>query len=201
MGIDIAAERKRKLQTAKKSSKPPKKQRASSKAKRCYVADNLLKNERIIHWGKVHWFVFIPGLLLIGCGMMIPAFIAKIPVAEHDYLPEAALIAAPIFVICTLAGLIGLTKAIFYKISTELAITDKRVIAKIGFIRRNTIELSHNKVESLAIHQSIVGRLLDFGTIIVNGTGGGRTPINGITAPLSFRRIAMTTIDKAQNSV
>ncbi|HDR8786385.1 TPA: PH domain-containing protein, partial [Escherichia coli] len=56
--------------------------------------------------------------------------------------------------------------------STELALTNQRVIAKVGFIRRNTVELRIDKVESLGIHQGILGRIFNYGSIVIKGTGG-----------------------------
>jgi hypothetical protein len=63
---------------------------------------------------------------------------------------------------------------------------------------RHTVELNHGKVESFNVDQSIFGRIFDFGTVVVNGTGGGKTPIPNIDAPLDFRRRAMETIDRSQ---
>ena len=92
----------------------------------------------------------------------------------------------------------SLIQAFITKVSTELAITTKRVIAKVGFIRRSTIELNHSKVESITVDQSILGRILDFGTLVINGTGGGKTPIPTVDSPLEFRRNAMQAIDAKQ---
>ena len=89
----------------------------------------------------------------------------------------------------------SLIKALITKATTELAITSKRVIAKFGLIRRNTVELNHSKVESLNVDQSILGRILGFGTLVINGTGGGKTPIPSIDSPLEFRREAMQVVD------
>jgi uncharacterized membrane protein YdbT with pleckstrin-like domain len=70
------------------------------------------------------------------------------------------------------------------------------IIAKVGLIRRSTIELNHQKVESMGIDQSIMGRIFNFGTLTINGTGGVRTPIPSISSPLEFRKKAMETIEQ-----
>lgn len=80
--------------------------------------------------------------------------------------------------------------------STELAITSNRVIAKTGLIARKTIELSHAKVESLSVHQSVAGRLFGFGTVTLTGSGGTSAPIANIAAPLEFRRAALQVIER-----
>jgi hypothetical protein len=88
-----------------------------------------------------------------------------------------------------------LVKALIYHVSIELAVTSRRVISKFGFIRRSTIELNHKNVESFKVDQSIPVRLLDFGTVRINGTGGVSTPIPRIADPLEFRKVALTTIE------
>lgn len=72
-------------------------------------------------------------------------------------------------------------------ITTELVLTDKRVIAKFGIIRRNTIELRLEKVESIGINQGIIGRIFNYGTILVNGAGT-TAPIPYISKPINFKR-------------
>lgn len=72
--------------------------------------------------------------------------------------------------------------------TTELAITNKRVIAKFGFISRRTIEINLNKVESIQVDQSIWGRMFNFGTLIISGAGAPQAPILGISDPMKFRK-------------
>ena len=72
--------------------------------------------------------------------------------------------------------------------TTELVLTNKRVVAKSGLIRRKTMELNLVKVESVQIQQSILGRILGYGTVVLIGTGGTRETINNIGQPLAFRR-------------
>jgi uncharacterized membrane protein YdbT with pleckstrin-like domain len=82
--------------------------------------------------------------------------------------------------------------------STELVITSKRIIAKFGFVSRRTVELNLAKVESIQVEQSIVGRMFDYGTIIVAGGGNPVAPIPDIAAPLEFRRKFMEATDRQQ---
>jgi uncharacterized membrane protein YdbT with pleckstrin-like domain len=100
----------------------------------------------------------------------------------------------PLFILgFLLLGVFGLGIVCFliaflrYK-TTELAVTNKKVIAKFGFIQRDTIELLLNKAESIQVKQSILGRMLNYGTIIVSGAGNPQAPIPGIADPLEFRR-------------
>jgi uncharacterized membrane protein YdbT with pleckstrin-like domain len=93
-----------------------------------------------------------------------------------------------------LAGTLSLliVAARFY--SSEFAITNKRVIAKTGLIRRHSIEVYLDKIEAVEVSQGIAGRILGYGTIVVTGTGGTKDPIPMIPAPLLFKK-------KIQNEV
>lgn len=89
--------------------------------------------------------------------------------------------------ICFVGGLGMLINVYITYISTELAFTNKRVIAKVGFIRRDTVEITIHKVEAIQVHQGLIGRVLNFGTIIISGAGNPQAPIRGIAEPIKFR--------------
>jgi uncharacterized membrane protein YdbT with pleckstrin-like domain len=150
-----------------------------------YVKNNLMSGETIIYNAKIHWFIFLPGISFAAVGVLMLA---------GDKQGEGV---GAIGGILVFFAVISLLKAFITKISTELAVTSKRVIAKVGLIRRHTAELNHSKVESFNVDQSILGRIFGFGTIVVRGTGGGKTPIPNIDSPLVFRRNAMETIDRS----
>ena len=81
--------------------------------------------------------------------------------------------------------------------TTELAFTNKRVIAKFGFISRQTVELNISKVESIQVNQGILGRIFNFGTLVISGAGNPQAPIPGISDPMAFRRAFMESQDSA----
>jgi uncharacterized membrane protein YdbT with pleckstrin-like domain len=90
-----------------------------------------------------------------------------------------------------LIGLIGFPIAFIKELviffCTECVLTDKRVLGKTGFISRDSLELLLAKVEGIHVKQGILGRIFDYGTVIVSGTGGSKTPFSGIARPLNFR--------------
>lgn len=94
-------------------------------------------------------------------------------------------------------GLILLLVAYVRYKSTELAITNKRVIAKSGFISRHTIELNINRVESIQVTQGVLARIFNFGTLIISGGGNPQAPIAGISNPLAFRKAFTQVQDQA----
>lgn len=84
-------------------------------------------------------------------------------------------------------GLIFIASAAITYYTTELAITNKRVIAKFGLIRRDTIEINIPKIESIRVEQGFWGRILGFGSVLVAGSGNPQAPIPGISEPIKFR--------------
>lgn len=85
-------------------------------------------------------------------------------------------------------GILWFIGAIIRRWTTKLAITEKSVIGKWGLIRRDTIELRINKVESIRLNQGIIGRMLGYGTVIVVGTGSSSAPIRYIKQPVRFKK-------------
>jgi uncharacterized membrane protein YdbT with pleckstrin-like domain len=76
--------------------------------------------------------------------------------------------------------------------TSEFAVTNKRVVIKVGLISRRMIEMNLSKVESIEVRQDIPGRLVNYGTIVVIGTGGTKEPFTTIDDPLAFRRAVQT---------
>src|SRR5262249_28664278 len=81
--------------------------------------------------------------------------------------------------------------------TSEFAVTNRRLIIKLGLISRRTVELNLSRVESIEVHQGVLGRLLDYGTISVNGTGGTIESFNAIAHPLEFRRAVLQAAETA----
>lgn len=90
-------------------------------------------------------------------------------------------------------GLLFFLAAWLKRNSTELGITDKRVIAKFGIVRRDTTELPLSRVESIRVHQTVFGRLLNYGTIVIAGSGNPSVVIPRISDPMSFRSAVLNT--------
>jgi|TARA_B100002003_G_scaffold192211_1_gene181393 uncharacterized membrane protein YdbT with pleckstrin-like domain len=73
-------------------------------------------------------------------------------------------------------------------VSSEFGVTSKRVMVKTGFISRTSLETLLTKVEGIGVDQSVLGRVLGYGSIVVSGTGGSKRPFKMIRHPLEFRR-------------
>jgi len=129
-----------------------------------YVESALTKGEQVVYQGKVSIWSLVP-LILLGL----------------------------VFLMFWGLGLLFLIAAAIKYFTTELAITNKRVIAKFGLISRSTIEINLQKIESIQVNQSIIGRIFNFGSIVVSGAGNPQAPIPGISSPLQFRRSFVDT--------
>jgi uncharacterized membrane protein YdbT with pleckstrin-like domain len=78
--------------------------------------------------------------------------------------------------------------ALIARATSEFAVTNKRVLIKIGWLRRHSLETLLSKIETIRVEQGILGRALDYGTIVVSGTGGSKEPFRTIASPMEFRR-------------
>jgi uncharacterized membrane protein YdbT with pleckstrin-like domain len=73
-------------------------------------------------------------------------------------------------------------------LTTEFAVTNKRVILKRGFINRDTRELAVGSIESVQLHQSVLGRIFNYGSLSVTGTGDAIIVFPQMADPVAFRR-------------
>jgi uncharacterized membrane protein YdbT with pleckstrin-like domain len=146
-----------------------------------YVERVLQPGETVVHAARLHWFIYLIPVLMLAVAAVCAAF------AVTSDKPG---IAIPLLLIAGLLAPIGLISAagvVIRSLTTELVLTDRRVIYKTGVFRRHTMEMNRTKVETVGVDQSILGRLLNYGTVVVRGTGGSLEPIRNIADPLSFR--------------
>jgi hypothetical protein len=149
-----------------------------------YIQRVLQPGEQIRHTASIHWIVYWPGVVMLivaavlwWYGIYRPAWATPLMATLFDYL---ALIVA-------LIGLVLLFREWFIWWTTEIAVTDRRVVYKQGFIWRHTNEMLMEKVESVKVYQPILGRILDYGDVTVLGTGEGFETLRTISAPLDLR--------------
>ena len=83
---------------------------------------------------------------------------------------------------------------------SEFGVTNKRVIGKVGFIRRSSTELLLTRVEGIQVRQSIMGRMLGYGSVTISGTGGLKEPFHKISNPLELRRVVQEQITNIEDS-
>lgn len=151
-----------------------------------YVDSNLSNGEQVISRAKVSWLAFFPRLVFGTLFLLVGLINAGAGIKGSGPMWFGII------------GAIMVLSAVITVYTTELALTNKRIIAKFGFIRRETVELRLEKVESIGVKQGILGRLFGFGSIVVKGTGGTGTPIPSIAKPLDFRRIVNNHVEEME---
>jgi uncharacterized membrane protein YdbT with pleckstrin-like domain len=143
-----------------------------------YVQSVLQPDERVKYITHIHWMIFLPGI-----GLFILAVLFYLLALNTSVFPFWAGIACLLLILAVMA----LLSAWFKRATTEIAITDRRIIYKRGFISRRTIEMEMDKVESVDVNQSIMGRILNYGDIVIRGVGVGMEPLTSIGSPIEFR--------------
>jgi uncharacterized membrane protein YdbT with pleckstrin-like domain len=144
-----------------------------------YVDTNLLPQEQVVYRARLHWIVYVTPAVLIGLALII--FLVA---AANSATAGGAVFGGFILVI----GLYSLLMRWIRMKTSEFAVTTKRVVIKVGLIRRHSLELLLRQVEGIRVDQGLLGRVLGYGTIVVGGTGGTAEPFPEIASPLEFRR-------------
>jgi uncharacterized membrane protein YdbT with pleckstrin-like domain len=148
-----------------------------------YINRTLLDGERVAYRTRLYWLVLGWPVLFL-----ILVCVTLVWLAATDRWNDLAWIP---FAIAVLA-LLG---AIIKRQSSDFAVTNKRVLMKVGVFTTRSTELFLNKIEAIAVHQSLAGRLLGYGDIVVTGSGGTREEFHDIQSPLSFRRAVQAVTD------
>ena len=151
-----------------------------------YIDEILQPSERVLYSTNEHWMFFLPA---IAAWIVAVVFLVLSRIVSADVMMWVCLALATV---AGLAALYWTATAWFHRWTTETDVTNMRVVHKTGFIKRRTFEMALDKVESVDVNQSILGRLLDYGDVTIMGVGEGRETISTIASPLAFRS-AITT--------
>jgi uncharacterized membrane protein YdbT with pleckstrin-like domain len=150
-----------------------------------YLERVLRPNEKVLHRASLHWILYFAPtifLLFVPVGAIMPV----------RWGSESAGLAGTFIAVGILLGVPMFISAWIKRWTTEIAITDFRVIYKVGLIRRRTVEMNQAKIESVDVNQSILGRILDYGTVTVRGTGSSIEPLSLVRDPLKLRNFITT---------
>ena len=144
-----------------------------------YVAHVLQPGETILHVGKPHWIGYWRAL---ACLILAAAFVLARP--DNTTGADAFWIIAAGLCLVALAFA---AHTFFKRWTQEIGVTDRRVIYKRGFISRHTAEMNMDKIETVLVEQSLLGRLLGYGTITIQGTGASIETLRNIADPIALR--------------
>ena len=146
-----------------------------------YIDDILQPGEKVMYSTNAHWIYFLPAIL----GWIV-AFILFV---ASGMVPQGPMVLVfwSLSAIVALFALYKTATAWFHRWTTETDVTNFRVVHKTGFVKRQTFEMSVDKVESVDVNQSILGRILNYGDVTVLGVGEGGKTLDTIASPLAFR--------------
>lgn len=150
-----------------------------------YIETNLLPDEKLIYAIRPHWVVFASG----GWAMFF-ALVAWIyaPLLDNVSLYSGFTLRDIAAGVLFVVGAYWFLKAYIYYVTSEYGVTNKRVLIKVGWIRRTSLELLLDKVEGVLVDQTVVGRIFNYGAITIIGTGGTNDRFPFIPDPLLFRK-------------
>jgi uncharacterized membrane protein YdbT with pleckstrin-like domain len=140
----------------------------------------------VLYSTNAHWMFYLPAIAAWAAALVLLIFSRTV---TADMLTLACLALAAI---AGLAALYWTAAAWFHRWTTETDVTNMRVVHKTGFIKRRTFEMSLDKIESVDVDQSILGRIMNYGDVTIRGVGEGFEKIKTIASPLAFRS-AITT--------
>jgi uncharacterized membrane protein YdbT with pleckstrin-like domain len=148
-----------------------------------YVDQHLLPNEAVEFRTTLHWKVYVWPVILT-----ILVFVPLLILALSGDNKAVALL--PFVVIGLMFG-----AAYLQRRSSEYAVTNKRVIVKVGVLQTRSVELLLGKVEGITVTQGLGGKVFGYGEIVITGSGGTKEPFSGIQSPFDFRRAVQTATD------
>jgi uncharacterized membrane protein YdbT with pleckstrin-like domain len=146
-----------------------------------YIDDILQPGEKVLYSTNAHWIFYVPA---------IAAWIAallRFVLSRQTTTESIVLVCLAASAVVAIVALYWTLKAWFHRWTTETDVTNMRVVHKTGFIKRRTFEMSLDKVESVDVNQSILGRIFNYGDVTVRGVGEGAETIDTIASPLEFR--------------
>jgi uncharacterized membrane protein YdbT with pleckstrin-like domain len=148
-----------------------------------YVEANLLNGEKVEQVSRLHWKVYIAPVFLAVC-----LFTLGIVVFVYKY----NIIGLILFII---GGLLAYAPYLIVN-KSEFAVTNRRVIIKVGILRTRSLELFLSKIEGITVNQSVFGNMFNYGDIVITGSGGTKEMFSGIQSPLDFRKAVQQATDK-----
>jgi len=145
-----------------------------------YYTKVLQPDETVKYVAKLHWSMYKHAIWLGVLTVALAVF--SLSLVENQRL--IALAGAALLGLLAIVSFIGTW---FVRVTTEIVVTDKRVIHKVGWIARRTEEINVSKVETVDVTQGIAGRVLDSGTVLIRGIGGSWEPLRNVASPLQLR--------------
>ena len=173
-----------------------------------YVEKHLIEGEQIIYTTRLHWIVLVVPLLLgvifgiVGIVLLVLVASSGPPASDtghpSTFSGTFSLAMAIGGILLLFIAVILFVRGILKRNSTQMTVTNMRVVASVGIASRRSVEIFLSRVESVGVEESVMGRMLGYGTVIVRGTGGTPESFNKVAHPLEFRTQVQRQIELAQ---
>jgi len=162
-----------------------------------YIDTNLVPGEKVIYQTRLHWVVMLWHLVLGIFLLILPGVVLLVYAVRHpEFEPRELHLIQGAAGVLLLLGIIVLAVGLVRRSATEMAVTTRRVVVKTGLAARKSIEMLLNKVESIEVSETGMGRVMGYGTIVVIGTGGTSEPFHKVAHPLEFRNQVQLQIER-----
>src|ERR1700757_3908070 len=146
-----------------------------------FIDEILQPGEQVLYSTNAHWTFYVPAIA-VWIVALILLILSRTAVGEG-----LVLLCRSASAVVAIVALYWTGKAWFHRWTTETDVTNRRVVHKSGFIKRRTFEMALDKIESVDVNQSILGRLLNYADVTILGVGEGKETISAIASPLAFR--------------
>jgi uncharacterized membrane protein YdbT with pleckstrin-like domain len=162
-----------------------------------YIEDNLAPGEKVIYKTRLHWIVMLWPLLAaaILAGLGIASSVAGNRADVQENWQQGSMYAGLALLVC---AVILIAVALVRRNRTEVAVSNMRVLIKTGVFARKSIEVLLPQVESIGVNETVPGRILGYGSVVIRGTGGTFETFHDIAHPNEFRRQVQGQIGSAQ---
>ena len=162
-----------------------------------YIEKTLVPGETVVYQTRLHWVVMLWHIVLSVLLLELPALALLFYAFTHQHMEPQTLhlMQGGGIALLLISGIVIAVGAI-RRNATEMAVTNRRVVVKTGLAARKTIEMLLNKIESIEVNESGMGRVLGYGSITLIGTGGTSEPFHLMAKPLEFRNQVQQQIER-----
>ncbi len=152
-----------------------------------YIEKNLAPGETVVYRTGCHWIVMlwplVAGLVLGFAGFAL--FAGGWLATRNGGSYYGAIVEGAIVLIAAAALIAG---GVIRRVATEVAVSNQRVYLRTGLFSRRSVAVLLPRVESIGMKETLAGRILGYGTVLVKGTGGSCETFERICEPNEFRR-------------
>jgi uncharacterized membrane protein YdbT with pleckstrin-like domain len=161
-----------------------------------YIDHNLTAGETVVYKTRLHWVVMLRSIVMACILVALAAFLFYYAQTNSSLDSATLHMLEGGGAVCLLIAVVVVLSGAARRNATEMAVTNHRVVIKVGLVGRRTVEMMLNKVESIEVKETAFGRMFGYGTIVVIGTGGTPEPFPRVANPLQFRSTVQQQIEK-----